>query len=132
MYHLSVSRRGKRNKEETKSHDARPRCQPSANDRTPRAPTRAAHVGQLTPSAETSGPFASRAPVLAVRGGGDAGDGARWWWRRRCTVVVALDRLVEALWTRAMVGVADAGSRGERISRGVRCQHSGVADRSSG
>ena len=63
---------------------------PLTRERTPRAPTRAAHFGQLTPSAETSGPFASWAPpLLAQSGGGDAvdcgggggGGGPRWWWQ---------------------------------------------------
>lgn len=40
---------------------------PLTSEQTPRAPTRAAHVGQLTPSAETSGPFGSWAPLLLAR-----------------------------------------------------------------
>lgn len=40
---------------------------PLTSEQTPRAPTRAAHVGQLTPSAETSGPFGSWAPLLLGR-----------------------------------------------------------------
>lgn len=47
----------------------------SASERTPRAPARAAHVGQLTTNAETSGPFASRAPLLGQGGGRDVDGG---------------------------------------------------------
>lgn len=54
----------------TRDGDARHDSHPSTDKRTPRAPTRAAHVGQLTRSAGTSGPFASWAPVW-------------WWWSRR-------------------------------------------------
>lgn len=66
---------------------------PLTRERTPRAPTRAAHFGQLTPSAETSGPFASWAPPLLAQsgggdavdcgggGGGDGGGGPLWWWQ---------------------------------------------------
>ena len=49
-----------------REHLTRQRCNtppvaspPLTSVQTPRAPARAAHVGQLTPSGETSGPFAS-------------------------------------------------------------------------
>lgn len=56
-------------------HDRVSRIAPLTSVQTPGAPTRAAHVGQLTRSAETSGPFASWAPLLACHGGAAGGGG---------------------------------------------------------